>query len=312
MISDSSRTPTNKAVDETTVDFETIRDRLTKARPTLPPQLRRAAAYLLENPGNVATLSMREMAASADVPLPNFARLAKEVGFGTYNELRNVYRRRVQDGGPLGYPERAVKLQDSVDSHGADAVWEAFRSAAFECVKSVFDQVDAALVSLVAAELRKREHIYVVGMQASESFAKYLHYIGGMVSPVMRVLGRSGGILADDVVDMGDRDALICVSLRPCAKLTIEVAALARQRNTYVVGITDSRTSPLAAVSDEVLLTSTESPSFFQSNIGATAIVEMLVGYLMIGEGPEGIQRISKIEADRRRLNEYWNEKDGT
>ncbi len=307
-----SHAPDKKTNDAAANDFETIRDRLMKARPSLPPQLRRAAAYLLENPGDVAIFSMRELAASADVPLPNFARLAKEVGFDTYNELRNVYRRRVQDGGRLGYPERAAKLQDSVDSYGADAVWEAFRNAAFECVKSVFDQVDAALVSSVAKELSRREHIYVVGMQASESFSKYLHYIGGMVSPVMRAVGRSGGILADDLVDLNNRDAVICVSLRPCARSTIEVAALARERNAYIVGITDSRTSPLAAVSDEVLLTSTESPSFFQSNIGTTAIVEMLVGYFMTGEDRDGIERISKIETDRRRFNEYWNEKGAT
>jgi len=300
------------ANDKSANDFETIRDRLTKARPTLPRQLRRTASYLLENPGEVATLSMREIAANADVPVPNFARLAKEVGFDTYNELRNVYRRRVQDGGPLGYPERAAKLQNSVDSYGSDAVWEAFRDAASECVKSVFDQVDATLVSSVAEELRRREHVYVVGMQASQSFATFLHYIGGMASSAIRMLGRSGGILADDLVDMTDRDAMICISLRPCARFTVEIAALARQRNAYVVGITDSRTSPLAAVSDEVLLTSTESPSFFQSNIGTTAIIEMLVGYFMIGEGSDGIERISRIEADRRRLNEYWDEKDAT
>ena len=292
-------------------DLDAIQDRLTKARPALPPQLRRAAAYVLENPGDVATLSMRKVASAAQVAAPNFARLAKAIGFGTYDELREVYRKHVQRGAPFAYQERALSLQFSGADHGVEAVWSSFRAAAFDGIKSVFDHVDAGVISSVAEALHRRQRIYLAGMQASQPFVRYLHYIGGMVSPSMRLVGREGSVVADDLADMGERDAIICLALRPCARATVQIARIARQRSVLVVGITDSRASPLAAMSDYPLLVPTESPMFFESYIGATAVIEMLVGFYVMGEGACAVERIERIEADRRRFGEYWNEEDG-
>ena len=292
-------------------DFEAVQDRLTRLQVSLPPQLRRAAAYLLENPGDVATLSMRRVASNAAVPLPNFDRLAKEIGFSTYGELREVYRKRVQAGGAVGYPERAQHLQSAGEAQGPAATWAAFREAAVANITGVFDKVDATLISSVADELRGREQIYLVGMQASQPFVRYLHYIGGMASSCLRIVGRDGAVLGDDLVDLGARDAVVCLAIRPCARGTVQVAKLARERGALVVSIADSRASPLAAHSDRVLLAPVESPSFFESYIGATAIIEMLVGFYVIGGGSSAVERIEKIEEDRRRLGEYWDEGEG-
>ena len=292
-------------------EFDSLQDRLTKAHPKLPPTLRRVAAYLLQRPGDVATLSMRGLARNADVALPNLARLAKEFGYETYGELRDVYRRRVQTSGTVGYPERAQSLQTSGISHGPDTIWSRFREAALHNVRTTFDNIDAAMISSVSAELRARDQVYIAAMQATQSFARYLHYIGGMVSPSWRLAGRDGAVLGDDLVDLCDRDAVICLALRPCAKTTIQIANLGRERGALIVGITDSRVSPLAAVSDRLLLVADESPSFFESYIGTVVIIEMLVGFCVLGAGEAAINRIGRIEEDRRLLEVYWEENAG-
>lgn len=292
-------------------DLDTVEHRLTKALPTLPPRLRRAAVYVLENPGDIATLSMRKVAAEADLALPHFDRLAKSIGFKTYNELRDVYRKHVQNGGPVAYPERVKKLQSSGKALGAEAIWQTFKDAAEQSVKVVFDRIDAELISTTANELQKRRHIYLVGMQASRTFMTYLHYIGGMASAKMRPVGRNGSVLADDVVDLSTDDAIICIALRPYAAATVRVAKLARQRGAFVVAITDSRASPLATLSDRVLLAPVMSPSFFDSYIGTTAIIEMLIGFFAIGSGAATVERVERIEADRNDLGEYWNDEAG-
>ena len=45
------------------VQFGEGADRLTRAYPKLSPQLKKCAAYILEHPSEVATLSMRQLAA---------------------------------------------------------------------------------------------------------------------------------------------------------------------------------------------------------------------------------------------------------
>ena len=101
---------------------------------------------------------------------------------------------------------------------------------------------------------------------------------------------------------------MICLAIRPCARTTVEIAQIARQRGALIVGITDSRASPLAALSDRLLLVPVDSPLFFESYIGAVAIIEMLAGFFVMGEGTSAVERIERIEADRRRLGEYWDD----
>ena len=87
------------------------------------------------------------------------------------------------------------------------------------------------------------------------------------------------------------------------------MAERAFERGAYVVGITDSRASPLAAFSSDILLTSCQSPLFFESYVGATAIIELLLGFMTLRAGPDAVERIAQIEADRRSLGEYWTGK---
>ena len=65
--------------------YREVLDHLTRSHPNLSPQLRKAAAYMLENPSDVATLSMRKVAAAAAVPPPTLPRLAQALGFETYD-----------------------------------------------------------------------------------------------------------------------------------------------------------------------------------------------------------------------------------
>jgi DNA-binding MurR/RpiR family transcriptional regulator len=288
-------------------DFDAVQERLTRLHPTLTPKLRRAATFLLENPGAIATQSMRTIASDADVALPNLARLAKALGFEKYNQLREVYRERVQTGANEGYPERANRLQSSGKVSGDDAVWASFRESALQNIENVFARVDTKTVAGVAEKLLHKDFIYIAGMQASYPFANYFNYVGGMVASKIRLLGRRGGIIADDIIDIGTNDALVCLAIQPCARATVQIAQLAFDRGVYVVGITDSLASPLAAYSTEVLVTSCDSPLFFESYVGSTAIIELLLGFLTLRSGPDAIDRIAQIEADRHILGEYWD-----
>jgi DNA-binding MurR/RpiR family transcriptional regulator len=288
-------------------NFEDIQGRLTRLHPTLPPTLRRAAKFLLENPGEIATQSMRAIAVNSGVALPNLARLAKAMGFDTYNELRDVYRKRVQAGAIGSYPERADRLQSSGKTSGDDAIWASFRDSALKNIEAVYARLDAKTIARVAERLLKKEVIYIGGMQSSYPFADYLSYVGGMVTSRIRLLGRRGGIIADELINITSRDALVCLAIQPCAQATVGAAELAFGRGAYVVGITDSPASPLAAYSTEVLVTSCDSPLFFESYVGSTAIIELLIGFLTLRSGHDAVDRIRQIEADRHRLGEYWN-----
>ncbi|KIC09108.1 hypothetical protein RA19_17140 [Leisingera sp. ANG-M1] len=286
-----------------------VSDRLKELFPQLPRALKVAATYMLEHPGDIATLSMRQVAGNAGVSLPNFSRLAKALGFETYSELREVYRKQVQQNDINEYHLRAENLQKSGGDQAAREVWEDFRSSTIGNLTAIFDSIDPDYFASVAKVLNDAGQVYMVGMQASASFSAYAHYIGGMASGKVRLVRGEGGVFADPVADIGEGDVMIAISQQPCARAAIELAMLARERGAKVIAITDSPASPIAMEADYVLLGPNRSPLFFESYVGTTVLIEALIGFFTIGQPSGVVERIERIEADRLRMNEYWKNK---
>lgn len=286
-------------------EFEDVQNQLTRIHPKLPPKLKITAAFLLEYPEEIAMQSMRKIASDCGVAVPNLSRLAKLVGFDKYNELRDVYRKQIQSKASAGYPERADKLQNLGKKSGDLAIWSAFRASALQNIENAYEKIDAKLVGAIVEKLLTRDQVYIVGLQASYPFTEYFKYIGRMVTPKFKLLSKHNGVISDDFVDINQNDALVCLAIQPCARGTIAVAKLAYERGLYVVGITESRLSPLASYSTDLLLTSCDSPLFFESYVGSTAIIELLIGFLTLRTDHGVIDRIKQIESDRNAMGEY-------
>ena len=250
---------------------------------------------------------MRKVATDSGVALPNFARLAKVIGFDKYSELQDVHRKQVQIGQYGGYTERADRLQSLGRTSSDKTIWSSFQASAVQNIEHAYRCVDAKLVESTVEQLLNRDHIYLVGALSSYPLTEYFQYVGSMILPKFKLLGRPGGIIADDLLDIGENDAVLCIAIQPCARVTVEVAKLAYERGVYVVGITDSRASPLATYSTEILLTFRESPMFFESHLCSVAIFELLLGFMALRAGPEVVTRIAQIESDRWRFKEYYS-----
>src|ERR1700742_338700 len=73
---------------------------------TMSVQLQAGARYVLDRPRDVALLSMREQARQAGVQPATMTRLAKHLGMGGYDDVRELYAAAVRDGG-LGFASKA-------------------------------------------------------------------------------------------------------------------------------------------------------------------------------------------------------------
>lgn len=285
----------------------TLLTRLARERPELTPQVRKAAGYVLENPGTVGTLSMRKLALQADVPPPTLPRLAKALGYETYEAFRDIFRAHLQ-GQTQGYAEQAGNLQRLTGADDPHALLDAFRRASMDNIDQTIAGLDPTEVAAVVEALRTARTVYVVGMQASFAAAAYFHYVGSMACGNWVLLDSRSGNVSELVVDMAAGDVLVAVAMPPSARETIIAADFARRRGVTVVGITSSRVSPLAERADHVLLVSMRSPQFFESYVTTILVLETLVGFVVATGGQDVVETIDRIEACRRDLGEYWQD----
>ena len=75
---------------------------LTGAFPDLPPALQAAARHIIDHPREVGVHSMRALAAKTSVHPNAFVRLARQIGFNGYGEMRERFRDFVVAGEELG------------------------------------------------------------------------------------------------------------------------------------------------------------------------------------------------------------------
>ena len=291
-------------------NYHELIEQLTQSYPGLSPQLRKAAAYILENPGNVATLSMRKIAANADVPPPTLPRLAQSLGFQTYESFREIYRHKLQNQNK-GYSEQAGLLQRYQQNNDLSPLVTAFEKANLDNIGYLFSSIDLAELNTITDTILKAKSVYIMGMQASYAVANYLHYVGRMAYPNWTLISNQNADMAEQLLEINSDDVIIIIASEPCARESILCAQYAKNKKATVIGITNSRITPLAARSTHVLTVPMKSPQYFDSFVTKFALVELLVG-LVVARGEQNvISNIAEIEQCRNELGEYWHDKKG-
>lgn len=282
-------------------------DRLTRAYPRLSPRLKKCATYLLEHPIEVATLSMRQVASRAGVPPSTMTRLARAVGFNGYTEFRDVYRASINSHSATRY-RKAGRLRSPVGGTDLDQTLDTFQQLALHNVNTLFDELDREALERAVRALASARQILVAGSLESYSVANYFQGVASLGFRNWRLAARHNGELACLMEPLTETDVVVAIAFKPWADDTIQVARHARSCGSRVIGITDLRTSPLAANSHDILIVPNRSPSLFQSYVAATALVEVLAGLVVAHGGRATVESIGHLEGMRNKSGVYWQE----
>src|SRR5215471_3582274 len=89
-----------------TMSQESLTDQIVETFEKMSPQLQAAARYVLDRPGDVALLSMREQARKAGVQPATMTRLAQRLGLDGYDAVRELYAEAIRNG-DLGFAGKA-------------------------------------------------------------------------------------------------------------------------------------------------------------------------------------------------------------
>jgi len=280
---------------------------VSQAYPSLTPKLKKCADYILDHPSEVATLSMRELAKRADTPRSNMVRLARTLGFSTYGEFRALFRDSINEQ-VAGYSLRAGQAYAVARENTLDQALDAFRLEATNTIDALFASIDRAVLERAVQALADARTVFVVGAHGSLSSASHMQHMADAGFRNWHLLARGNTDYARLLGALAPSDAVVCIAMEPYAADTIKVARRAREVGARVIGITDKLTSPLAANSDDTLLVSVRGPSFFPSYVGATVLVEALVGMTAARSDRPAAENAEGRQQWNRDIGEYWNE----
>ena len=277
---------------------------LVDSYPTLTPELKKAARFMVEHPEEVGLSSMRSLASGAGVKPATITRLTKNLGFNGYEDLREPFKQRLRTRSP----DFVAKVQDiqQRSAQGNEALLKDLRSQEIANIERSLSDGQIARLDSAAQIVHDSEHLYVLGLRGSHAAAFLFHYTYQLFQDNSRLLDTGAGIFADQIRDIGANDCLLVVSFPPYTQLTIDAVDYAADAGARIVAITDSVISPAANAAAATIVTANTSPSFYHSFTGAVAVVQALITILVAKAGGNAIKTVEDTEKQLSSVSAYW------
>ena len=284
----------------------------------LPPELQRAAQWVVANPAQVGLWSMRRQAQALGVAPATMLRLARAVGYASYKDFRQPFQDTLAGRGEPGMRDRAAALQaasSDVTEPGPDTLTDV-QVQALSSVGSLnsTQAFDAAVQTLLNAH-----QVGFLGTRSAFGIAFQMRYAYQLVRRNSILIDGLGGAPAEQADNLGAGDALVVISQAPYPTATVQLARQAAQRGVALVALTDDPLSPLALDARHILRfappdrdgvqaqPARQGPgSFFHTTAGLLGLAEHLIARLTARGGQAVLDRLAEVEQRLRADNVYW------
>ena len=273
----------------------------------MTPQTRKAATYVLENPGDVGVSSIREIAEAAEVKPNTFVRMARAAGFEGYEDFREPFRAEIRKGTP-SFTDRARWLQSLSATGQLGGLYADMAAAAIRNIEETFARTDADAMKAAADAIVAARNTFVLGVGVMNTSARNFAYLADQAASNIWAIPRPGGVASDDLSRAGKGDVLLAMTCKPYRTEVVEAAALAKEQGVTLIGISDSPASPIVTTADHGFVVAAETPQFFPSSVAVVAFLEALMAFVIADAPQEVIDRIETFHARRHRLGLYLAE----
>jgi DNA-binding MurR/RpiR family transcriptional regulator len=278
------------------MDGQSVIFKIKQSFEELPDQMKLAATAVIENPTEVALLSMRGLAKQAGVPAATMTRLAQRLGYAGYEELRAAFAADLR-GEPLSFSGRTKDMLSRRQEVGEKGLASDLASVIAESVFRLSETRTHERLVFATELISTANRVYCCGSRSSFPAAFLFSYLQGYFWDRACLLDGLGGAGADPLLRATPDDVLFAVSFAPYARITVELVRRAKSMGVKIVAITDQEMGSIGSQSDVAIVVSNHSPSFFDTMVPAFAAVEVLAAMVAGRLGPGAATRVQEREA---------------
>jgi DNA-binding MurR/RpiR family transcriptional regulator len=283
--------------------LDSIHQQLAESYAALSPQLKRAASYVLEHPAEMAFQSIRKTAQAASVTPSTLVRLAKRLGFESYEPFREVFQSAVQ-AAPVELSGRASQLKQQHRKPEA-ALFAEVGDAAFDNIGRLFTADNQTRVKEAAERILAARRVAVVGFRDTFACAYHFAYVGRIAMPeVTLIRGQEGGLLTE-LAPFSEQDVVVAFGFEPYCAETMKALEITRANGVQAIVITDTLRSPLVPGACMTFTVANATPHFFPSILAAITLSEAILAECVAFGPDQLVDNVTRFESRMRQLGAY-------
>lgn len=240
---------------------------------------RALARYITESYEKAAFMTAGALGKAAEVSESTVVRFAAELGFEGYPSMQKALQDMV-----LNRLTSVQRIEVASDRIGNQDVVSMVLQADAEKLHQTSEILDRNEFHAAVQAIRQGKRIYILGARSAAPLASFLgYYLNFMFHNVHVVTASGSSEMFENVVDVNSDDVVIAFSFPRYSAATAKGAQFCRTTGAKVVGITDSRISPLGQHCDYVLLAKSDMVSLVDSLVAPLSVINALLVTLASG-----------------------------
>ncbi len=282
-------------------------DKIVRVYPDLSPKKRRVADLIIQDHKKVFLMTAKEIARVCDVSEPTIIRFVNDLGFSGYAEFVQYMK------GLLQIELTAVeRLQKTSRQKGQASTIQKYCRNAIANLENLMRTVSDADLRRVARMIQRARTVYVVGYRASATLAYYFGYILKKLRENVFVDIHLNWDLRDAIAQEDKSTLLFVIAFPRYPRRTIELMEYARQYKVKIIGVSDTPSSPVVALSDHYVIIDLESVSFVDPFAHVVAYLGALLHEITFLDKEKATRSLSQFDECARIGNEFFSISGGT
>ncbi len=268
---------------------------LIKSTP-LSEKKRQIAKYILDNYTEASFLTAAELARRSSVSEPTVIRLAVDLGYAGFPELRSALQDKVQG--------KLTTLSRLKGSHR----FKASKNPAIQSMvtdmsnlENTLHNINVRTLNRVVNRIVQADKVIILGYKMSSCLAQFLQMALKKSIDNTVAVTTSPGQFQEELVFTTERSVVISISFPRYTNAAVQDFRMAKQKGVATIVITDSELAPLIDHATDYLLARCDFVSYIDSFAAAMSLLCAIATAVSIKAETETLPRLEELE-------ELWEE----
>ena len=265
---------------------------LQEKEPTFSKGQKRIARYITDSYDKAAFMTANRLGKTVGVSESTVVRFAVDLGFDGYPSMQKAMREMV-----LNRLTSVQRIEVANNRLGDQDVVSMVLHADMEKLRQTSETISREEFNTAVDAILKAKRVYILGGRSVAPLANFLgHYLNYMFNNVHVISGFSAGEMFEKIVSVNSEDVIIAFSFPRYSASTTKGARYCRSAGATVIGITDSKESPLGQCSDHILVAKSDMVSLVDSLVAPLSLVNALIVAIAAKREKELSQTFANLE----------------
>ena len=250
------------------------------------------ANFIINQYDKAAFITAAKLGVTVGVSESTVVRFASELGYDGYPGMQRALQAMIRT--QLTASQRMGVASDRMSR---DDVISSVLESDMDNIRSTLSEIDKEEFEKIIPQILAAKNIYILGVRSSAALAGFLSFYFNLILDNVRLVQTStASEIFEQIFRIDKGDVLVGISFPRYSRRTLRAIQYAKDQGAAVIGITDSKLSPIAQAADLSLTARSDMASFVDSLVAPLSVINALIVGIGMSKKQELFESFEKLE----------------